>query len=369
MRSNAIILGAACRFASGPNLALADAALRSCLALPSRHPFYVDRGGARVRVNLLPELGSDFGAGRLSQLGGSVLGELIRSLVVEQLPPIARRQRALWLVLPSVDRPGVAPQLADEVRAGIQDSRFDPVQVRLVRGGHAAGIHALGQAARHAAESGDLCIVLAVDGWGHPKALQWLEDHRALHGAQALYEGQLRSNAYGRVPGEAAAAVALWSSDGARVPGLSRTIEWPRLRPWAVLRSSALAEECATLGSGQPCLGKGLTEAAMQACDAARLPKACVAEVVTDFNGEPYRGDELGFTTLALSDRLAPTHRRRSPAMCSGDVGAASAVLHVALAAYAMRHRQQHQHSTELVLASSDDTLRAAAVLEPITTA
>lgn len=365
MKSHVLVQAAACRFASGPDLALADAALRSGLALPGRHPFYVDRGGARVRVNLLPELGSDFGASRYSMLAAAVLKELDRSLAFEQLSKRERCQCALWLVLPAADRPGVPQDLVNALRASVQDSCLEPAQVLMVRGGHAAGLYALGQAARHASDTGDLCMVVAVDGWGHPKAMQWLEERGALHGAQALYEGRLRSNAYGRVPGEAAAAVVLRSPSGA---GNRRSTERPRPRPWAVLRSSAIAEERIVPGASEPCLGKGLIDAATQACEAASLPSASVTEIVTDFNGEPYRGDELGFTALALAGRLAPDHRRRAPAVCSGDVGAASAVLHVALTAYAMGRRQHHRRSAGLILASSDDALRAAAVLEPVAT-
>jgi 3-oxoacyl-[acyl-carrier-protein] synthase-1 len=90
-----------------------------------------------------------------------------------------------------------------------------------------------------------------------------------------------------------------------------------------------------------------------------RLP---VASLTHDLSGEPYRADEYGFTALRLANRLSTDHQRRIPALASGDLGAASAVAHTALAAWACHRRPDG--AAHLILASSDDPLRGAVVLQ-----
>lgn len=62
------------------------------------------------------------------------------------------------------------------------------------------------------------------------------------------------------------------------------------------------------------------------------------------------------------AERLHENWQRHTPALISGDVGNASALLHVALSANLLR-QQEHRTQTHLLLSSSDDSLRAALVL------
>ena len=184
---------------------------------------------------------------------------------------------------------------------------------------------------------------------GH-EALHWLDLQGLLHGASTPLHGQLRRNAYGRVPGEGAAAIAL----GASV----------QLAPasWARLLGCATALEPVTHTSPRPCTGLGLTQAARQAIEQARTHSpAPVGQLIADLNGEPYRADQFGFAALRLGRAFTPDWQRSVPALASGDLHSASALAHVALAAYGQWRRPQGTHI--LVLASSDDTLRGAAVL------
>jgi len=192
--------------------------------------------------------------------------------------------------------------------------------------------------------------VLAVEAGLSREALYWLDLQGLLHGACVPHHGQLRQNPYGRVPGEGAAAIALSAS--AQYAPLS----------WARLLGCATADEAVTHASPQACTGQGLTQAARQAIDQARaLSPAKVGHLIADLNGEPYRADQFGFTALRLGPSLSPDWQRSVPALASGDLHSASALAHVALAAYGQYRRPQTNHT--LVLASSDDTLRAAAVL------
>jgi 3-oxoacyl-[acyl-carrier-protein] synthase-1 len=106
----------------------------------------------------------------------------------------------------------------------------------------------------------------------------------------------------------------------------------------------------------------GLALAARRALEqAGKHTKALVGNITVDLNGEPYRADEFGFVALRLGKRLASDWQRHAPALVSGDLNSASAITHVALAAYAMHVRPQPaQH---LVLASSDDPQRGAVLL------
>ncbi len=355
------IVGAACVFPSGPTLPLADAAVRVQLALIRRHPYYVDRGGVRVRAQYFPDPNTGFDVTRWRQLARAALDELAETLMADAVLP--HRHCTLWLVLPRADRPGVPTDLAEQVLQAVQDSRWNWNSTHTVRGGHAAGVHALKHASSAIAKSpGALAVVLAVDTQAHPQTLQWLDSQRLLHGAHEHCDGQTtgqsRPNLYGRVPGEGAAAVAI-------AAGSQRNA-------WAEVQGIATASEAITHDVPQPCLGLGLTQAAKEAvADAQSHGKAAdrahpIASITTDLNGEPYRGDEFGFTTLRLSEVLLPDCKRTTPALASSDLGTASAITHVALAAYKLHRRPDAHPNPHLILSSSDDALRGAIVLGAI---
>jgi 3-oxoacyl-[acyl-carrier-protein] synthase-1 len=241
--------------------------------------------------------------------------------------------------------------LAEQVYTAIQHERWPWQRIGLASGGHAAGIGALVAASQALnATPHALAVILAVESGLSREALQWLDLQGLLHGANVPHHGHLRSNPYGRVPGEGAAAIALSAS--AQHAAAS----------WARLLGCATAEEPITHTSPQPCTGRGLTHAAQQAIAQAHSHAPVqVGHLVADLNGEPYRADQFGFTALRLGRSLTPDWQRSVPALASGDLHSASAVAHVALAAYSQRQQPQATHT--LVLASSDDALRGAAVL------
>jgi 3-oxoacyl-[acyl-carrier-protein] synthase-1 len=364
------IVGASCVLPSGPSLPLADAALRVQLALPRRHPTWVDRCGFPVKAICFHEPAFGFDERRWCALAELALAELADTLDASGVPRNA--PIPLWLVLPRQARGGVPSGLVEALVDTVSCGRFDWTQITTVHGEHAVGVHALRQAADAVKRSDTLAAVLAVDSWLHPNALNLLEEAHLLHGAHSRVGRSPRPNPYGRVPGEGAAAVVLGPGARSRALAGSRgpLAPWSSL-PWAWLSAATLAEEEVPASSAEPCIAMGLTQAAQAALRASGIGAGLVGRVSTDFNGEPYRADEFGFITLRLAEALAPGWKRTEPALVSGDLGAASAISQLALAAYRMRARPEPHHgesgsARHLILCSSDDPLRAAMVLDAV---
>lgn len=343
------VVAASCCFPSGPGIVMADAALQSMQALHSPHPYFVDQTGNRSKVSrfLHPDT---FGMERWEQLLHAALQDLQSQCTASLQNRWQRARTALWLVLPCVDRPGLPAGLSERMLHMCGAAAPIPTHgTFVVRGGHAAPITALA-AARNAlaAQQLDAALVIAVDTWLHPESLQYLDQHGCLFGANALGSGErLRRPPYGRIPSEGAAAVML-SSD---------------VEGWCGVWGLGQADEEILFKDSRPCTGLGLTNAARQALQ--RLPAdQRVACVLADLNGEPYRADQFGFTMLRLAPFMAEGWRQCTPALATGDLGCATALVHVALAAYAMGHRPaEAQLGPRLLLSSSDDALRGAVLL------
>ena len=433
------IVGAGCVFPSGPRLTLADSAVRMPMALFRKHPFWVDCCGQRPRVSCFPADTSQsdttrrgaediFGGPRWAELATAALKDMALSLQETNgstSTPSEPTPCALWLVLPDTSTPGIP---ADAVRA--IDAALNAPELRtrlhvqrgaLVHGGHSAGVFALQQAQSflqaQAAGQPLMAVVLAVDCPLTPARLESLQQQNLLQGAHQRVRGDARANPYGRIPGEGAAAVALsqmpieaaanltennagkqdnapktWSArylEEAKQTAFSGTA--PLYRPWSQLLGVGTAQEeitwAITQAQSKPCLGMGLTRAVFNALEQASqnshhliadTTPPQIMSITTDMNGEPYRGDELGFTLLRLAQQssqprspdmptLHENWKRRTPVLASGDIGSASAIAHTALAAYDLhRHAMNANAETaacHLVLSSSDDPLRGAVVL------
>jgi 3-oxoacyl-[acyl-carrier-protein] synthase-1 len=344
------ITAAACTFPSGPSVELADAAVRAQLSLLQHHPYYRDRCGLPVRVSRFPIDIPDEVA-RWCTLATAVLNEILVKL--PDGGTLVNTPCLLWLVLPDPAlRPGIPIDLVERLTAAAQQVPLPWQRIEVVKGGHAAGAVALEQSVQAlAAAPNAMAIVVGVESCFSSEAMMWLEYQFLLHGARQPHRGKSRVNPYGRVPGEGAAAIALTGRQQLDAPPA-----------WASLLGVGLAEEPVTYDTPEPCIGMGLALAARRALEqAGKHTKALVGNITVDLNGEPYRADEFGFVALRLGKRLASDWQRHAPALVSGDLNSASAITHVALAAYAMHVRPQPaQH---LVLASSDDPQRGAVLL------
>lgn len=344
------IIAAGCVFPSGPGIDLAEIALSSTLSLNRKHPFYVDNTGIPIHASFFPEP-KLFDGTRWIALARAALDDLYRQLALPDQQRATSTNYLLYLVTPSETRVGMPDQLSGKLLEAIQGKPFTFTDAHVVSGGHAAGVQALNSASlalqRNGPNQRQAAIVLAVDSWLHPDALQWLEKEDLLHNAGRVFKGARNPNPYGRVPGEAAAAVML-SLTG---------------RAWCKISSAAAAEEPVSRTDTRPCIGAALTKAANSAiASLSKLQK--ITHIFSDLNGEPYRADQFGFTILRISDQLEIDWERLTPALVTGDVGSATTLVHVALSANMLRQQESGQPShTHLLLLSSDDHVRAALVL------
>lgn len=345
---DACVVAAGCVFPSGPGIGLADAAVRTGLALIRRHPFFVDRCGQRVLASYFDDPGLKFDVSRWPALAHACLDDLREQLDEAGADDLRRRPWRAWVVLPDAARCADPHRLYEVIEPVLAQWPYALDLVTLHLGGHAAGVAAVAAAiAACQVEAGLVALVLAVDSQLDADALTALELRRLLHGACERYEGAERANPYGRIPGEGAAAVLLTTQ--------------PAQRPWCHLASVAIGAEPHGAFQPEPCLGVGLTDAAKRAIGTADLGESTLATLTHDATGEPYRADEFGFTALRLARQLAPSYFRITPAQASADLGAASAVAHLALVAW--HCRLQVDDSAHLILSSSDDALRGAMVL------
>ncbi|WP_257835178.1 beta-ketoacyl synthase [Burkholderia glumae] len=353
MNHTPMIVSASCIFPSGPRIELADTAVRAQLAQLQRHPDYVDGAGEPVRCSFFPG-DRAFDAARWGALACEALEQVMDDLDRRGHEALHDSVRWLWIVLPeSALRPGLPSDLVETVKASVQEVGKGWTEVLIRNGGHAAGVAAIQEAAARLAENPTaLAVVLGVEaGLGHD-ALMWLDARSLLHGAHRAYRGRFRVEPHGRVPGEGAAALAL----SGRVASGGKS--------WARLLGVGQAHEPHTHGSGKVCIGAGLSQAVRVALGQGRAFSADqIGWISVDLNGEPYRADQFGFAALRLAEALAPGWRRVVPALASGDLASASAIAHVALAAYGMWKRPRQ--ANHLVLSSSDDPLRGAVLVGP----
>lgn len=342
------IIAAGCTFPSGPSLALADIAVRTQLTLIRNHPFYTDRCGMSVKASYFLQTDLPFNVNRWQILADHALQDALRHSVEYIGLPIR-----LWLILPPVDRPGVPQSLEAALKTTLLLRLPGCIDSTVLRGSHAEAGTALLQICETQRRDSivTLDIVVAVDSWIAKESMAWLEEQYLLHGSHAMYNGRIRSNPYGCIPGEGAAVLILAPKN--------------KMLGWSTIQGIAVGQEAILRDDEKPCLGVGLSKVARQAIAEANNP--LISHIVTDFNGEPYRADEYGFTVSRLNDAIRDDVNRIAPVLASGDIGCASLVMHLARTAW--WHKQSgatEGESTALVLASSDDSLRSAVVLRQV---
>lgn len=173
----------------------------------------------------------------------------------------------------------------------------------------------------------------------------WLEINSLLHGAGSYTKDGLWNNPYGRIPGEAASAILFSNSED----------KW-----------------CSVLGAGESyekilfdqaaCTGVGLSAAANIA-NSFINDDLKITHLIHDLNGEPYRADQFGFTSLRISEKLIDNWKMYSPALVTSDLGTATALTHLALSAYIINNRKnKNTIERHLILTSSDDECRSTII-------
>jgi 3-oxoacyl-[acyl-carrier-protein] synthase-1 len=329
----------------GRDVFASAAAVRAGVCGFGEHPFVIDTAGEPMRVARAAWI--DASADVADRCAALLLPAIDGALRVLSTADDVWVRCGLALALPPT-RPGRPHDLAGSLLAWVSrryPGRFGTA--RAFEAGHAGGHLALEAAVQDCfAGAVDVCLVCGVDSTLAPETLEWIEACGQLHG------GGADNNAWGFVPGEAAGALLLASRDFARAR---------QLDAWGEVVGIGVAQEAHLIGTGEVCVGDGLSEAFEQAL--GRLPpEECVHNVFCDLNGEPYRADEYGFTVLRKGDRFRAASDFVAPADCWGDIGAAGVPLHIAIAAIC--HRKRYGKGRwSMVWASSASGERGAALI------
>jgi 3-oxoacyl-[acyl-carrier-protein] synthase-1 len=163
-------------------------------------------------------------------------------------------------------------------------------------------------------------------------------------------------NPMGLQPGEAGAFFVIENASDANAH---------RGRPLGFVRAVSMGKETKTLLLGERSPGVALTDTILAATEAGGgAAKASPAWIVTDQNGENYRGAEWGHAAMLLAMR-SPAFGRTEvwyPASSYGDTGAASGAVALCMVIRAFS-RNYAQGDSALLVSSSDGDLRAALFL------
>jgi 3-oxoacyl-[acyl-carrier-protein] synthase-1 len=309
----------------------------------------IDTAGEPMRIARAPWLDVDVE-------GVERYCELLFPAIDEALTPIqsqlARRSFKVGLAVgfpPS--RPGQPLDLAKSILSAISQ-RYPGVFAHAAsfEVGHAAGHLALDNAIRSCVFSTiEAFVVAGVDSYLAPETLEWIEAYDQLHGGGPL------NNAWGFIPGEAAGALLITTEALARRIGVE---------PYGDIVSVAIGRETKLIKTETVCIGEGLTQAFRSALQAL-APGEQIHNVFCDLNGETYRADEYGFTALRTKERFRAATDFIAHADCWGDIGAAGASLHIALAVICYRKRYG-KGPLSMVWASSESGERGAAVIRAL---
>ena len=340
-RNSAVcVVGIGAATAVGASAPASAAAVRAGVALFVDHPYMINRDGDPFVVAIAPYLeeGSPFEERcvQLALLAGSEALEPVTKLSIEP------REIPVVIGLPS-QRPGVHPELGPHLASRLASS-LRTAGVGLLPNGHSAGLMAIQNGCR-LIQSGNVefCLAGGVDSYLNADTLEWIEQNDQLHKS---------TNAWGFVPGEAAAFCLLSSGETARRHNLTPL-------GWIVGVETSFEEN--RIKTETVCIGKGLTDAVRKVLDVMPAAASKVDNIICDQNGEAYRAAEQGFMLARTMQRFVDASDFLSPADCWGDVGAASGPLFVMLASAAAQKKYAKGPST-LVWTSSEGGERAALI-------
>lgn len=184
----------------------------------------------------------------------------------------------------------------------------------------------------------DRLLVLAADSYLDGFSLQWLNESERLKAAE---------QPTGLMPGEAAVALMIERAVGQACK--------------ARIRTAVVDQESGDYANGERRHGRALARGLRNALKAdATQPFA--GDLLVDLNGEAWRAYEFGAALAQLSSEQLGAFRSVIPAMSTGDVGAASSLLAIAMAARAFE-RGYASAETALVASTSYSGRVGAALL------
>ena len=321
------------------------AAVRAGISGFAQHPYMIDSVGEPMRAAFVPWLDIDLS-------GAERFEALLFPAIDQALAPVAEGRAGPLRIALSLGFPCLRPGLDDDLQPSLIKTLWGKYRqtfsaVAAFPNGHAAGFLALDAAVTKLEQGAfDACVVAGVDSYIEPETLEWLEDNDQLHGAGS------QNNAWGFIPGEGSGALLIMRDDASRRS---------QLAPLASVLGVGRAFEPKRIKTETVCIGEGLTLAFRGALGS--LPDgAKISDVYCDMNGESYRGDEYGFTSLRTREYFESASDFIAPADCWGDVGAAGAPLHLILATIAGA-KAYANGKLALAWASAEDGERGAALL------
>jgi 3-oxoacyl-[acyl-carrier-protein] synthase-1 len=279
----------------------------------------VDMRGEAIATARLLSIGDEvLGIDRFVALGGPALTQaafpwLSHASQRSQLPA----KLPLFLALPSESRPGLDPRLKRHLLGALATRAHVPIdeeRSELVFGCRGGGV-AVFERALEALSRGD-CEAVAVggiDSYFDPDALEHLDAEMRLHGPEVEN---------GIIPGEGAGFVVL-------APRRRST----SLHRYGSILAAATEDEPRPYGSPEPCHGLGITLAVKRAIAGASLGDRSIRWVLTDVVNERHRVDEWSYAFARAHAAFTPDVEHDQPLLHTGDLGAASAAVLLAIAA------------------------------------
>lgn len=234
----------------------------------------------------------------------------------------------------------IALRLADQLRPGARQ-----VTWQVVTSGHAAAIEAVEIAGTLLTrDPGAVCVLGGLDSLIEFSLASWLEDKERLKTASF-------GRNHGLPLGEAVGFLTLATSASMRGTGL----------PLARLAGWGTSTEPAPFLSATPTTSAGLTEACGKALATAGTKLADIDLVVADLTGEFHRARDWAYAEHRNLAGQPATAKLWHPADAFGCIGAASGVVQLGMAAYAVRRGWARQ---ALVTCADDSGPCGATVLK-----
>lgn len=287
--------------------------------MDARESHLIDKHGDPMGVCRLMSIGDQImGIDRFVALGGPALTQAAFPWTsVERRKSQAIRPLPVVVALPSATRPGFDARLREHLIRALEARSQVPVDharsalVTACRGG---GVRAF-ELALELVRGGEVPAVLVggIDTYFDPDVLEWLDAELRLHSMQTEN---------GFIPGEGA-AFALLMSRG-RATGMERLGQ---------IVSAATTLEPRPYGHEEPCLGQGITAAVRAAVAPVGAKARRVGWALTDVANERHRVDEWSYAMARNHEAFGHDLVHDQPLLKTGDVGAASAAMLVAMAA------------------------------------
>jgi 3-oxoacyl-[acyl-carrier-protein] synthase-1 len=310
-----VVIGVGARTHAGLTALQATLATRAGKMRP-RESHLVDRHGEPISMCRLPSIADDVsGLHRFVALGAPALMQATwprreRQTRLGQAMPVL----PVVVALPSTSRPGFDRRLERELFPWLQERAgfpLDPQRSALITRDRGGGVEAFRWAMQLLDHGSDAVVVGGIDSYFDPDCLEWLDAEYRLH---AL------GTENGFIPGEGAAFLLLVRR--------SRTSGARRL---GSIVGAAVVDEPRPYGSEEPCHGLGMSKAILDA--AAGLAQARqVPWILTDVANERHRVDEWQLAASRSFRCFTEDVRHDQPLLRTGDVGAASAAMLVAMA-------------------------------------